>query len=101
MVTIHSLKILPESFKAVCNGYKKAEFRRTDREIPFAVGDRLYLREWLPPVVKNQVLMTFYDGCYSGHSITVEITHIVNGDDINIVPIGYAMLSFKLVQPEF
>lgn len=45
-MTIHKLKILPEYFRKVKNGLKKAEIRFDDRD--FMPGDRLLLQEWKP-----------------------------------------------------
>lgn len=75
---LHQLKILPEYFDAVFNGYKKAELRANDRD--FSVGDFLLLREW--------ELTTEY----SGRKLVVEITHITPCDFA--LP-NYVMLSFN------
>ncbi|BCU90660.1 hypothetical protein YP72344_21550 [Yersinia pseudotuberculosis] len=75
---LHRLKILPEYFNAVFNGYKKAELRANDRD--FSVGDFLLLREW--------ELTTEY----SGRKLVVEITHITPCDFA--LP-NYVMLSFN------
>lgn len=75
---LHQLKILPEYFNAVFNGYKKAGLRPNDRD--FSVGDFLLLREW--------ELTTEY----SGRKLVVEITHITPCDFA--LP-NYVMLSFN------
>jgi len=62
----HELKIWPEYFKAVVEGRKTFELRKTDR--PFAVGDTLNLREW-DPVSES----------YTGQSASVIVTYLLRG----------------------
>lgn len=76
----HELKILPEFFKAVISGHKKAEIRKNDRF--FSIGDELWFREW-----------TTQDG-YTGRHIYRVITHIT---DLSGYAPGYVMLS---IEPE-
>lgn len=76
----HELKILPEFFKAVISGHKKAEIRQADRL--FSVGDELWLREW-----------TVQDG-YTGRDVYRVITHVT---DLSGYAPGYVMLS---IEPE-
>lgn len=64
MSKIHSLKILPEYFEAVVQGYKTFEIRENDRD--FKVGDRLSLHEYIP------------DKGYTGDYITVIVIYITD-----------------------
>jgi hypothetical protein len=47
----HELKTWPQPFTAIWEGRKVHQIRRRDR--PFAVGDKLVLREWDPSVDPN------------------------------------------------
>ena len=60
----HELKILPKWFNDVAAGVKNFEVRRNDR--PFAVGDKLLLKEW-------------ERGKYTGREIMKEIIYIYQG----------------------
>ena len=76
----HELKILPEHFKPVWNGTKKAELRKDDR--CFNVGDVLCLNEW--------------DGeKYTGNFIEVEVTHILRNCSDYGLSDGYCILSIS------
>lgn len=57
------LKIWPEPFRAVLNGDKRYEIRKTDRE--FSVGDIVILKEFLPDTKE-----------YTGRSFIAQITYI-------------------------
>lgn len=46
MSTVHELKTWPDSFQAILDDIKTHEVRTFDR--PFAVGDVLHLREFVP-----------------------------------------------------
>lgn len=80
----HELKTLTNPFNAICRNDKKAEFRFNDRD--FKVGDRLYLREWIPDGGTER------GGYFTGDSRMRRITHIQTGFGI---PDGYAMLSME------
>jgi hypothetical protein len=77
MRPIHKLKINPESFCAVVEGRKFAEFRINDRD--FRVGDTMELHE--------------YHYNFTGDYIETDITHIQTGYGI---PEGYVVLSFAI-----
>lgn len=62
----HELKTHPQHFAHVSDGTKRVEVRKDDR--PFAVGDRLTLREWDPVT-----------GEYTGRFVEVRITHVLRG----------------------
>lgn len=80
---IHELKIAPEYFSLVASGAKPFEVRRDDR--PFAVGDKLILRE--------------YKGHgYTGYEVKVLITYIMR--DKNYVKDGFCILGIKLITPD-
>lgn len=71
------LKTLPQYFEEVVKGNKKAELRLNDRD--FKVGDIYELEE--------------YDGkTYTGRSVTVRITHILEG--FEGLAKGWCMFSF-------
>lgn len=62
----HDLKILPEYYRAVNEGRKTFEVRKSDR--PFAVGDYVNLNEYDPD----------YAGGYTGRVWNGVITYILN-----------------------
>lgn len=71
------LKILPEYFEAVSDGFKRAEVRYNDRD--FKIGDIYSLCEW--------------DGKkFTGRGITIRITHILQ--DYKGLEGNYCMFSF-------
>lgn len=82
---LHDLKILPEHFKNVVRGKKRAEIRINDRG--FTEGDLMCLRE--------------YDsGEYSGHFAMCRITHVLENVAYCGLMDGYAMLSFEIIGVE-
>lgn len=75
------LKTLPQYFEEVVKGNKKAELRFNDRG--FKVGDIYTLEE--------------FDGkMYTGHSVTVRITHILEG--FEGLQEGWCMFSFERIE---
>lgn len=76
---IHTLKILPEYYKAVLFGDKTFEVRKNDRD--YKVGDRLYLRE--------------FDGKnYTGNVDEKTITYILPGGNYGLEK-DYVILAIK------
>lgn len=73
----HELKILPEYFQAVAEGRKTFEVRRKDRD--FKVGDTVTLRE--------------FDGNYTGRSLTVRISYIL--DDPEYCKEGFVIFGIE------
>ena len=73
----HELKILPEYFQAVAEGRKTFEVRRKDRD--FKVGDTVTLRE--------------FDGNYTGNSLTVKISYIL--DDPEYCKEGFVIFGIE------
>lgn len=75
------LKTLPQYFEEVTKGNKKAELRFNDRG--FKVGDIYELEE--------------FDGkMYTGRSVTVRITHILEG--FEGLQEGWCMFSFERIE---
>ena len=70
----HDLKIWSRHFNDVISGKKKAEHRVNDRD--FQVGDTLLLREVTEPECQ-----------YTGRKITVTVTHIIRGGEMDILSI--------------
>lgn len=60
---IHTLKCWPEYFYVVWDGDKRHEIRKADR--PYAVGDKLQLREYDPDTQR-----------YSGRWVQVLVTYL-------------------------
>ncbi len=77
---VHTLKILPKHFAAVCAGTKRAELRKNDRD--YRAGDVLQLVETLP------------DTDMTGKSVCVRITHVA---DVSDYAPGYVLLSIAQV----
>lgn len=80
MIRIHELKITPEHFAPVVEGFKSAELRINDRD--YRIGDVLSLNEW-DEKAKS----------YTGQHETVRIVHVANVD--RHLP-GYVLLSVEL-----
>lgn len=74
---IHQLKIVPKYFELVAMDIKKFEVRRSDRD--FKVDDLVSLNEW--------------DGDFTGRSIIVKITYIMN--DPSYVKEGFIIFGFE------
>lgn len=62
---LHRLKIQPKYFEAVCDGKKRFEIRKNDRN--FQVGDSLLLEEYNPETQE-----------YTGRVVERKITYITN-----------------------
>lgn len=89
----HDLKIWPEYFEPVRRGLKTFDFRHKD-ERDFRVGDFILLREW-----------DNYERRYTGRSIKVRITYIMDVKDAlidldeNALPwCDYIIINFVVVQ---
>lgn len=80
-MTIRWLKVWPQYFDALVSGEKTFEFRRDDREPPYAVGDALVLREYNPEGG---------DFCYTGRRIQRYVTYVARG---GVIPEGYCVMS--------
>lgn len=76
----HELKILPQYFHAVWDGYKTFELRRYDRD--YKVGDYLLLQEYTGEY-------------YTGSFIKVLITYILKDCPEYGLDKDYCILSFK------
>ena len=91
-VQMHEVKSHPEAFQAMRSRQKLADFRRDDRDPPYAVGDYLFVREWdpekadAPPPVGDGA-----DGYTDSHEI-MRIMHKTEGGTFGI-PDDYCMLS--------
>jgi ASC-1-like (ASCH) protein len=69
---IHTLKSWTGEFEAVRDGRKTHEVRVQDR--PFAVGDMVILREWIPVPAS-----TVKEGKYTERRVLRHITYITPG----------------------
>lgn len=79
---IHVLKTWPEPFEAVRRDLKRYEIRKADR--PFAVGDKLHLREWDPEAET-----------YSGRGLLVTVTYLTPGGEWGL-PADVCVMSLGL-----
>lgn len=68
---IHELKSIPPFYQEVERGMKSFEVRKNDRN--FQVGDKLYLREWIPA-----------GSAYTGREKVVTIVYILHGGKFGI-----------------
>jgi hypothetical protein len=98
----HDLKCWPDEFAAIERGEKLHEIRRADR--PYAVGDVLALREWMPGEkhacrysVKLRCVVcgkrprdrddpSSYSGEYTGRSLERVVTHLTPGGAWGLPP---------------
>lgn len=88
-MNVQELKSWPQWFSAVLDGSKMFEVRVDDRG--FAVGDRLWLREWEPETEE-----------YTGREALFDVPYILAADpDIprGIMP-GYVVMSIVPVAAE-
>ena len=84
----HKLKSWPEFFKAIRDGDKLHDVRRTDRD--FQVGDLIIFEEWDPILEK-----------YTGLAVTRQITYITSADlpcplFENAISKGFCILSIDM-----
>ncbi len=83
MSKTHHIKILPEYYKEVIKGNKKAELRLNDRD--YKVGDKIVLEE-------------YENGSYTGRSAKVKITHLI--EDFSGLEKDFVIFSFDLKQQD-
>lgn len=83
----HELKCWPEPFKAVLDGKKTHEIRKTDRD--FHEGDELLLREWAPTVPRG----------YTGREVYARVTYLSPPGMFGL-PEGLCVMSLQLVRKE-
>jgi hypothetical protein len=86
---IHHVKSWPHQFVEVKAGRKTGELRQNDRG--YSIGDQMVLHEYDPET-----------SLYSGQTVTVEITHKVDRDNLCAVSKialndDYVILSVKLI----
>lgn len=74
------LKCSPEYFKDICNGIKRFEVRKNDRD--YKIGDRLILDEY-----------SYENGGYSGECAIAKIIYILNDPDY--CKDGYVILGIE------
>lgn len=91
----HALKIWPEMFAAVRDGRKTYAICHSDR--PFAVGDRLLLREWDPAVIDRVSHRDALTLGYTGRSLLVEVTYITPGGTWGL-PAGMCVMAIRKVE---
>lgn len=78
---VHELKILPEYFTAILEGFKTFEIRQNDRD--YRVGDILHLKEY----DASRTLT------YTGRDLYAAVTYILS--DYAYVKEGYVVMSIK------
>jgi hypothetical protein len=98
---IHDLKIHPGPFAAVYAGTKTHEIRKADR--PYAVGDVLHLREWVPGTIRIRAGGAEIElpsepttGHYTGRSLRVEVTYLSAGGTCGL-PVDLCVMSIRKV----
>ena len=75
---IHDLKTWPTMFAAVLSGIKTHEIRKDDR--PFAIGDVLRLREWVPDIPDAcRHDAKGLTGAFTGRECDVSVTFVTAG----------------------
>ncbi len=89
---IHELKTWPIPFEAVTNGTKTHELRKADR--PFAPGDVLYLREWVPPTWARN--LNGPPSGYTGREQYVRVTYVTRAGEWGL-PEELCCLSVRLM----
>lgn len=99
LIRAHSLRVDPDPYAAILKGYKRFEWRRDDRDMGFAPGDTLHLRE--------HDGYAFGGNGYSGRSVVARITYVLRGgfsptgtSNKYDVPEGYVVLGFVLEDDE-
>ncbi|PSR21011.1 MAG: hypothetical protein C7B47_17565 [Sulfobacillus thermosulfidooxidans] len=89
-MTIHCLKIWPAYFRAIDTGAKTVELRaETDRT--FAVGDILWLQEYVPSPSPH----------YTGRRLAVQVTHILRDPQGQWLAPHIAALSIRPIFPSY
>lgn len=86
---IHELKTDPDVYDAVASGLKTFEIRKDDRG--FQVGDALLLRKTLHSGERMKQGMPLV---YTGHSIQVNVSHILRGPVYGLVD-GWVIMSVQ------
>ena len=88
----HRLKTNHDHFEAILGGIKSFEVRRDDRN--FAVGDTLWLREWVAP--------TSFEGSghYTGRDLRAELVFKQPGGEGFGVGSGHCVMQFKINEAE-
>ncbi len=81
-MTTHELKTWPESYQAILDDIKRYEIRKDDR--PFAIGDKLHLREWDPSRT-----------CYTGRELTTEVTYLTR--EAFGIPAGIVVMGVRVM----
>jgi hypothetical protein len=85
----HNLKVWPEFFHALADGSKTFEVRKNDRG--FAVGDTLWLNEWIPHGDGT--------GEYTSGQIAKVVTYMLTGPQFGIES-GYSVLGLADPEPD-
>lgn len=97
LIRAHSLRVDPDPYAAILKGYKRFEWRRDDRDLGFAPGDTLHLREH----------DGYHFGGYTGRSVVVRVTYVLRGgispqgtSNKYRVPEGYVVIGFVMEDDE-
>jgi hypothetical protein len=82
LLVTHRLKTVPDAFQALWDGIKNFEYRKDDRDPPFAVGDWLHCHEFDPSTET-----------YSGRLVVARVSYVARNRFG--IPDGYCVMALK------
>ncbi len=89
---MHSIKTWPRYYDEVEKGNKPFELRKNDRD--YKTGDALLLREYVPPILRDDGVAIVKRGYYTGRRMLKKITYVLHGGKFGLKK-GYVILGFK------